>query len=167
MKTKKWLAALLAVAMTASALPAVDGMDVLHTTATSSISSNSTYFYDQLKGSDYQKFYQAMKKMATEGFFEKGEDLDLVKEGYFTSDEVKAFSNGKENVLNVYGAARDAFTFDHPDIFYVDFSALSIRITVKGGKYQLILGKGRRDTYWTENFTTAGQVSTAIQTYNT
>ena len=132
MKTKKWLAALLALAMTASALPAVDGMDVLHTTATSSNSGNSTYFYDQLKGSDYQQFYRAMEQMA------------------------------------VYGAARDAFTGDHPEIFYVDFSALSIRIkTYSNGEYHLYLGKGRRENYWTESFQSAEEVTKAIADYNT
>ena len=168
MKTKKWLAALLALAMTASALPAVDGMDVLHTTATSSNSGNSTYFYDQLKGSDYQQFYRAMEQMAADGIFAEGGDLDLVEKGYFTSDEVKAFSDGKENVLNVYGAARDAFTGDHPEIFYVDFSALSIRIkTYSNGEYHLYLGKGRRENYWTESFQSAEEVTKAIADYNT
>ena len=169
MKARKIMAALLAATITVSALPAVTYFAPEPVKAAADING---YFYNQLKDSAdanaeaYQNFYKAMEQMLTEGKFEKGEDLDLVTAGYFTSEQVEKYANGEGNVLNIYSAARDAFTGDHPEVFYVDFSALSIRIKKLNGEYHLYLGSGRRDNYWTESFKTADDVQQAINKYN-
>ena len=171
MKNKKWIAGLLALTMAASALPSVDGMLTIHSRAEASVQSE-LYFYqqfDQEKEGDYQKFYHAMEKMAEGGAdscFAQGNDYDLVANKIFTSVDVEKFADGGGNVLNIYGAARDAFTADHPELFYVDFSALSVRIKKVGNEYHLYLGAGRRSNYWTESFTSADEVKQAITTYD-
>ncbi len=171
MKNKKWIAGLLALTMAASALPSVDGMLTIHSRAEASVQSE-LYFYqqfDQEKEGDYQKFYHAMEKMAEGGAdscFAKGNDYDLVVNDIFTSKDVEKFADGGGNVLNIYGAARDAFTADHPELFYVDFSALSVRIKKVDNEYHLYLGAGRRSNYWTESFTSADEVKQAITTYD-
>lgn len=171
MKNKKWIAGLLALTMAASALPSVDGMLTIHSRAEASVQSE-LYFYqqfDQEKEGDYQKFYHAMEKMAEGGAdscFAQGNDYDLVANKIFTSVDVEKFADGGGNVLNIYGAARDAFTADHPELFYVDFSALSVRIKKVDNEYHLYLGAGRRSNYWTESFTSADEVKQAITTYD-
>ncbi len=171
MKTKKFFASILAAAMTISSVPAVTNFvptTVISTTVNAAfVASSKGYFYDQLSTGEHKKFYNAMEQMLNDGLFVEGEDLDLVSAGYFTSEQVSAYAGGKGNVLNIYGAARDAFTGDHPEVFYVDFSALSIRIKRdSNNQYHLYLGSGRRENYWTESFKSAGDVQTAINTYN-
>lgn len=176
MKTKKFFASILAAAMTISSVPVVTNFvpTTISTTAYAVTGESSDrYFYNQLSGQTaeetkaYQNFYNAMEQMLSSGLFAEGKDLDLVSAGYFTSEEVKKYAGGEGNVLNIYGAARDAFTGDHPEVFYVDFSALSIRIKKdSNNQYHLYLGSGRRDNYWTESFTTSGEVQDAINDYN-
>jgi hypothetical protein len=177
MKTKKFLASVLAATMTITTLPAATNFvpTSITTLATAEHTVNSQvnrYFYDQLKGNTetetkaYQNFYNAMEQMLNEGIFANGGELDLVNANYFTSEQVSGYAGGNGNILNVYGAARDAFTGDHPEVFYVDFSALTIRIKTIGGVYHMYLGSGRRDTYWTESFTSAERVKNAIATFD-
>ena len=125
----------------------------------------SHYFKDQLNTDAQKQFYSAMQKMLDEEMFIKGESLDLIKERYFTAADVQNDASGRENLIAEFGAARDAFYFDHPDVFYVDFSALSLRATTdeKGGYH---LGTGRYDTYYTEGFNNPEDVRDAIKTYN-
>ncbi len=167
-KCKKMLAFLVCSGMIGSLFP-FSSLGSIH--AETAV-GNDSYFYDQLKSESaeetnaYQNFYKAMEQMLSSGKFANGEDLDLVNAGYFTSEQVANYAGGKGNVLNIYGAARDAFTGDHPEVFYVDFSALSIRIATISGEYHMYLGSGRRDTYWTESFTSADEVQIAIRAYN-
>ena len=49
--------------------------------------------------------------------------------GHITSEQLAAYN--EKTILSVFGAARDAFYADYPDIFYVDFSSLSISVTEK------------------------------------
>lgn len=165
MKLKRALASLLAASVMASALPA--GMSL--SAADSYVSKGENrYFYKQLEALPdvSQRFYNAMVQMAEEGIFIKDGDLDLVESGYFTSDEVMGLAEGTNSVLRLYGAARDAFSADHPDIFYVDFSALSIRINAVGDEYHMYIGSGRRDSYRSEGFADAAAVQEAVKTYN-
>lgn len=175
-KFKKLLASLLVATLSASAFLIGPGLSFMnndvYAVGTSSSEKCFHYFYDQLQGrtiaetESYQKFYKAMEKMEQEGMFKRGEDLNLVEEGYFTSEEVKSFAEGTSNVLNIFGAARDAYSADHPDVFYVDFSSLSIRITSKSdGTYNFYMGSGRRDNYRNEAFKSEKEVETAIEKY--
>lgn len=165
MKFRKAIASLLAASMMVSALPA--GMS-LSAADTSVSKGENSYFYQQLEvlPDVSQKFYDAMVQMAEEGIFISGKDLDLVESGYFTSDEVMELAEGPNSVLKLYGAARDAFSADYPDLFYVDFSALSIRINAVGDEYHLYIGSGRRDNYRNEGFKDAAAVQAAVKEYN-
>ena len=74
----------------------------------------------------------------------------------------------------MFGAARDAFYADYPDIFYVDFSNLSISLTEKQAGnasvsdndttvYGASLGIGRTDTYFAQGFTSQSDVESAVK----
>ena len=124
----------------------------------------SKYFYKQLNSDRAQKFYSVMEKMLADETFIKGESVDLIDNGTFDEATAKAYGSA---LLNDFGAARDAFYFDHPSVFYVDFSALSLRATTdKDGGYHLYLGTGRYDTYYTEGFETEADVRAAIAAYD-
>lgn len=122
------------------------------------------YFYSQLTEKE-KLFYDAMEQMNTTGLFKTGtEDFDL--SGQLSQADLASYANGYPDLLNWMGAARDAFYFDHPDIFYVDFSALSLRVTIDTkGVYHAYLGAGRRDNYFNQGFTSPEQVEAAIEKY--
>lgn len=127
------------------------------------------YFYNQLNDKE-KSFYRAMEYMNESGMFKTGtENLDLtVGTAYVLQEDLAAYANGSPDLLDWMGAARDAFYFDHPDIFYVDFSALSLRVTLDAaGKYHAYLGTGRRANYFNEAFSSKEQVEKAINEYNT
>ena len=127
------------------------------------------YFYNQLNDKE-KAFYRAMEYMNESGMFKTGTaNLDLTADTVYVSQaDLAAYANGSPDLLDWMGAARDAFYFDYPDIFYVDFSALSLRVTLdKKGTYHAYLGTGRRADYFNEAFTSKEQVEKAIEEYNT
>ena len=111
-------------------------------------------------------FYNALDQMYNSGMLKTGtENLDLTD--ILAQDDLESYANGNPDLLSWMGAARDAFYFDHADIFYVDFSALSLRVTVDtDGKYHAYLGTGRRANYFTEGFNSKEQVEAAIAEYD-
>ena len=125
----------------------------------------SHFFYNQL-GNEQKEFYKAMEDMHAQGMFINGEDYDLVANNHVTQSQLKAFANGDQSILKVMAAARDAFYTDYNDIFYVDFGALSLRVTQDTtGKYHAYLGSGRYDTYYVKGFNNAQEVRAAITEY--
>lgn len=136
--------------------------------------NNSRYYYSQLKD-DAKGFYDAMYEMYVQGIFKTGtQDYDLVEKGHITSDQLTAYEGRQEELLKLFGAARDAFYADYPDIFYVDFSSLSITVSTnnvteaeeaenKAAEYTASLGTGRSDTYFVEGFTSEQQVESAVR----
>ena len=88
------------------------------------------YFGKQL-GAEAKQFYDAMYQMYEDGTFQTGvESLDLVAGGYVTQEQLAAYADGSQELLLSLGAARDAFYADYPEVFYVDFSSLSLRVTI-------------------------------------
>ena len=64
-------------------------------------------------------------------------------------------------------AARYAFYADYPEIFYVNFQKVSIRITKgQNDDYHAYIGSGRFADYYTEGFTNEEQVEQAIDEFN-
>lgn len=138
--------------------------------------NNSRYYYSQLKD-DAKGFYDAMYEMYVQGIFKTGtQEYDLVEKGHITSEQLAAYEGRKEELLKLFGAARDAFYADYPDIFYVDFSSLSITVSTnnvteaeeaeaenKAAEYTASLGTGRSDTYFVEGFTSEQQVESAVK----
>ena len=157
---KRILVFILAFCMIATLIPT----EIFAVPSTSNAAAH--YFYNQLD--PYAKiFYNGMVEMYTSGMFQTGtEALDLVEENPEIETLVAAHMSGSANLLSEFGAARDAFCADYPDVFYVDFSALSVRVTQESsGKYHLYMGPGRYETYYTEGFTSKPQVEEAIREY--
>lgn len=113
--------------------------------------SARTFYYDQLErnGSVLEaKFYRALEKMLEDGSLKRGNvNIDLVADGILKQKEVDKYAPNSMALLYAFGAGRDAFYLDHPEVFYVDFDKMSIRTLTKAGKNYAFLGTGRTDNY--------------------
>lgn len=106
----------------------------------------SRYYGRQLTG-DATIVYQAFEQLYQDGKLRDGNAVfDLTDQ--LGQEKLSAYLQGTENLVKVYGAARDAFCMDHADLFYVDWSDFSVRVT-KGAdqRYHASLGPGRTGSY--------------------
>ena len=111
------------------------------------------YYGNQLnKDKDARMFYDVMVEMLTNGNFENGEDYNLVKNGKVTQKQLQEYATGSQDLLYKMAAARDAFQYDYPEAFYLDFSAITFRVTLGSDGYHAYLGKGRRSDYFLPGF---------------
>lgn len=125
------------------------------------------YYYNQLPD-EAKSLYDAMYNMYTQGILKTGTgDYDLVANKHVTQEQLDGYANGNMTLLTYMGAARDAFYADYPEIFYVDFSYLSMRVTQKSGTYCAYLGPGRSDNYFATGFTSEEEVQAALLEYET
>lgn len=164
MRRKRLLAVVLAVLL---ALPF--SMTGAGSSVQAENKKNERYYYNQL-GADAKGIYDAMYKMYESDIFKTGtEEYDLMANGHITSEQLAAYGGNQEAVLKVFGAARDAFYADYPDIFYVDFSNLSINVTETGSSdhdtmvYRASLGTGRTNTYFVQGFGSKNEVESAVK----
>lgn len=124
------------------------------------------YYYEQLP-QEAKGFYDAMYNMYERGIFKTGtDDYDLVENNNVTQEQLDGYANGNTTLLTYMGAARDAFYADYPEVFYVDFSYLSLRVTKKSGAYCAYLGAGRSDDYFVNGFSREN-VEKAVEEYET
>ncbi len=125
--------------------------------------SDWRYYYGQL-GQEAKGIYDAMYDMYTQGILKTGTgSYDLVENGKITREQLEAYDGNYTNLLKTMGAARDAFYADYPDIFYVDFSSLSISVeNTSDGEVKASLGVGRSTDYYVEGFQDQQQVESAI-----
>ena len=124
--------------------------------------NNYQYFGSQLPSSA-KKIYDGMCDMYRQGIFKTGtESYDLVENGCITKEELAAYEGNYESLLKDFGAARDAFYADYPDVFYVDFSKLSISVESSGEEYKSYLGTGDNPDYFLDGFSSKEQVENAI-----
>ena len=168
MRRKRILAAVLAAALVVPV-----SLTGVGSVANAENGKQDRYYYEQLE-TDAKGIYDAMYEMYEKEIFMTGtQEYDLVANGHITSDQLAAYGGKQEAVLKVFGAARDAFYADYPDIFYVDFSNLSINVTEKTIAapsvsendtvvYGASLGTGRTDNYYVQGFGDQTQVEKAI-----
>lgn len=124
---------------------------------------NVRYYYNQLSA-EAKPVYDAMYKMYEQGILKTGMgSYDLVANGHMTKEKLASYEGNYDGLLKAFGAARDAFYADYPDIFYVDFSALSITVEGNGNTgYTAYLGAAEeKGTYLTKGFTDKQEVETA------
>ena len=105
--------------------------------------SAKRYFYDQLT-QEGKNIYRALEKMESEKILQQNGSLDILAQGYVTDKQVIDFTNGSQELLSTFGAARDAFQYDNPKVFYIDYSALTLRVTKGSDGYNAYIGPGRK-----------------------
>ncbi len=115
-----------------------------------------------------RKFYDALTAMESSGAFKSGNgSYDLIQNGVLTAADVQAYANGHTYVLERFGAAKDVYYLDHPEIFYVDFDLLSVSLGTKGGEPYAVIDAGRTGSYYAAGFASASDVDAAISRVNT
>ncbi len=131
-----------------------------------SLEEYSKDYYGRQLDEQAWKFYQAMVTMYRNKEFERGLDYDLVRNGVVQEADLLKYATGTTQLLYDMTAARDAFQFDYPEVFWVDWSAISLRVTRNSnGQYFAFLGRGKRDDYFLPGFTTEN-VDEAIAEYD-
>ncbi len=125
------------------------------------------FHYDQLNDAS-KVIYNALVDMYNDGILQKGnQSYDLVENGYMTQEQVKEYENGSAKMNSAMNAARYAFYADYPEIFYVNFQYLTIRITKDAdNNYHAYLGSGRHANYYTPGFENEEEVKVAISEFN-
>lgn len=136
-------------------------------------STGSNYFYENLNdpnNNEYtlaKSFYEALEEMNGRGDFLDGV-VDYSLKDVVTSDQLKGWIEGNNlEVPKAFGAARDAFLTDHPELFYINFYKMTISVAKSSGEYVGYINSGREaNLYYDNGFNTEEAVSTAITTFN-
>ncbi len=149
------------------------------TTNAADVSQSYTYFYDNLtvadsKGEHHEytlakKFYRVLDELNKSGDFKDGVvDYSLTANKILTSAEVEAYVEGGDiTIPRAFGAARDAYLTDHPELFYVDFYKLTISAGRTNGVYSAYIDSGREANIYHDNgFDSKEGVESAIKIYN-
>ncbi len=93
--------------------------------------------------------YRGLEEMLEEDKLMRGtESIDLVERGFLENREYD-YNELKAGFI----IGRDAFSLDHPEVFYVDFNKMNISATNKHGKYYVQIGIGGESTYYADGFT--------------
>ena len=167
MKTKKVISILLVLIILTAELGFISFSGFSSSTviaATTTETEATQYFGKQLTG-EAREIYNLMLEMYTNKIFMKGESYEITN--IVAQSEIVGYTQGSQQLLNKVMAARDAFQYDVPGAFYIDFSALSLRVTQDTqGKYHAYIGAGRRDDYFLPGFT-ASNTASAVSKYNT
>ncbi len=135
------------------------------------------YYYDNLTitGTDGEqksyalakRFYQVLDEINASGDFKKGViSYDLTN--VLTSDQIKAWvEDGDLEIPKAFGAARDSYLMDHPELFYIDVYKIMISAGRTGGKYVAYIDSGKEaNIYRNKAFTSEAAVNAAIVQYN-
>lgn len=126
----------------------------------------TNYYYNNLNA-QAKKFYTALKAMETNETFKTGNGkYDLISNNVVTEEQVKAFQNGNSSLMQDFGAARDAFMLDNPQIFYVNFDKLCLSLATKGETYIANIDAGRYDNYFADGLNGA-ILTNALNAYKT
>ena len=113
------LSVVLAFAFVCSIVP-VMGLLKTNRKAFAESVSNSNFYFQKL--TDYQKgIYNAINTAHANGVFQSGGSVDLISSGAVSSADVREYSQGNSKVIKDFNIAKDAYMFDHPELFYVDF----------------------------------------------
>lgn len=128
------------------------------------------YFYEKLGLNDEaKKFYDLFDQLFTDGTLKKGKvEYDLVKGGVVSSDVVTEYvSRGTTRLPKAYGAGRDSFIMDHPDLFYADLYGTSISAGSMDNDYVAYLDSSRVKSLYLGELDSEAKVTAAVQNYET
>lgn len=124
------------------------------------------YFYNQLDDSE-KEIYNAIVAMENTGILKESGDYTISNPGYSLSSKVMGVTQGNSSdLLQSFVRARDAYQYDNPDTFYVDFEKLSVRVVSDNNKANCIIGTGKENNYYSLGFSNKNDVDLALSRYN-
>lgn len=130
--------------------------------------SSMGYFYNQLsEDTRAQNFYKAFAELEKNGEFKKGKvEYDLVSKNVISTHDAEVFVNNVDDrVQKAYGAGRDTFFMDHPDLFYIDVFGTSINAGQQGQNYVAFLDTSRSLSLYLGELDTEAKVKEAVEVY--
>lgn len=119
-----------------------------------------TWFYNQLNETE-QTFYQAINALYTSGRLKDGNASEDVMSLGISTTQLEQYAQGDKTLAQAFHNARDAFQYDHADIFYVNYEKLSFRVGKTSNGYTASVGNGSYETYYADGFTSRTQVDAA------
>lgn len=133
------------------------------------INGTNKYFYNQLT-EDAKVFYYAMEKMLADGSLKTGTaSYDFITDGKYaeiSQEKIEDCAMGNKQLLKSFSSARDAFSAEHPEVFYVDYDCISFRISKSNGVFNASIGTGKKGSYLNKQFANEKEVDIAINTIN-
>ncbi len=141
-----------------------------HAYADDSADNSYNYFYNQIQNDPIAvRFYKAFETLYISGEFKDGKlQYELISNGVATKAEVEAYVNGADEnrLVKSFGAGRDAFYLDHPDLFYIDVFSVSVTAGMMNGEYVAYLDSSKvLSLYRGESINSESAVNAAIKEY--
>ncbi len=129
---------------------------------------NSGKFHYQQLNEVAKKVYDGIFDMYNQGILETGvETFDLAKDNkYVTQEQLQKYMKGNTELKKAMNAAKYAFYVDHPEVFYVNFTNLTLRVTKDSeNRYHANIGSGNLKSYYTDGFTNQEEVVVAKEEF--
>ena len=163
---KKILSTFLALAIVFSLL-AVPASAVGPAPSAQSANPAEHWFYDQLTAQG-KAIYDALWDMFNSGTMKDGKSsYDLAAKNVVSQADITAYLDGDRTLFNNFAAAKDAFDLEHPEVWYMDSSYLSFRVTQDSeGRYHAYMGPGRSDNYYVAGVKNTADVERKTQELN-
>lgn len=121
-----------------------------------SAASNTRYFYNQLD-SNAKKIYDGL--LAAKDNMKSG--THSIEFGD-TFSSILSNSNGQQVLGEYYQSAIEAFTYDNPEVFYLNPTKmyLNVQTITKGNNktYNVYIGSGDGSNYWADGFYSESQI---------
>ncbi len=111
--------------------------------------SHGEYYYNQLNSVE-KRFYNAIRTNHASGVLRRGGVYNLTSTGVVSAGKVKEYMTGHQDLLIAFEKAKDAYMFEHPELFYIDFDKLAISFYEKGGQYVAYLDQGNNKDYFVD-----------------
>lgn len=127
----------------------------------------TNYFGETLSGSS-KIFYNILEEINASGDFKSGNCNKIVTDTSLTN-LIEPYKNGNKKLIYDFNSAVKNFELDHPEIFYVNFSKLSLNIGETSSGYVLSIGSGRNANFYYDNASNLQNktdIETAINEFN-
>ena len=131
-------------------------IDTTQTQETNNREYNNKYLYNQLNTDEkiiYEKLYDNKENLKTGTY--------VVNFGNMFYD-ILSQENGSDKLQDEYQTAIEAFTYDNPDVFFLDVTKMYINIEttqkVFSTKYNVYINNAKDPTYLLDGFTSKSQI---------
>lgn len=159
---KKFTSALVALMLVLGAMPAINLGICKKQSWAESQTGVITSYGAQLKGKEVD-FYNAIATMYVNNMFLSLGSYNLVSNNVVSANDIDEYAKGNNVLISAFNNAKDAYMLDHPELFYVDFSKLSLSIGVSQGNYVASIDYGKHNDYIDAKYT-ASSAAAAVQT---
>lgn len=163
MKLKKIITSMLIIAILIAQISVIPFSNFVYAEETENPNS-AKFHYNQLDNIS-KRVYDGIYEMYMQGILKTGtESLDLAKDDkYVTQEQLVNYMKGNTELKSAMNAARYAFYADYPEVFYINFQKLTLRVTKDNEeKYHAYIGSGNLKDYYVEGFTDVNQVTEAV-----